>query len=301
METERDSQIDPVQEFNRNNTKSEKAKSVQPVSHSEDNLSIKDVGEQVRDESGEVIEITQEFRDEALKVHGQIEGAFFQLANALYSIKEQKLYTALGFVAFRDYCKETLPFGVRSAYNYAMIGQQYGAKLLNSSSVDDSEIAKIGIRKLKLISDSGEEQVNSLISEGKIEVDEEEYTTEQLQKTTVNKLKQQLKKSNETAERAKELEYQKQLIDKENQDLMRENKELEQYKQVREIEQDIRSGLDQAGRHIENASRLITAMEVTDAPEHIQQEFVKRLDYFFELLEAHRDRNADLIYKHSQS
>jgi len=110
-------------------------------------------------ETGEVVEITPELRDEALQVHGQIEGAFWQLATALARIKNEKLYLALGFDSFRGYCESTLPFKVRNAYNYALIGEKIGLRLLESGSSVQTfahSLENVGMYKLKLIAEKAD-------------------------------------------------------------------------------------------------------------------------------------------------
>ena len=268
--------------------------SVNSSAHQE-GLQIQQVGQIIKDESGENVRITEELQQEALKAHGQLEGAFFQLANALYNIKENKLYTALGFTSFRHYCKETLPFGVRSAYDYAMIGERYGQKLLADGVNSSAQVEQVGLKKLKMIAQNADEQVNKLITEGKIEVDNEEYTTEELKKTTLKKLQQELKKLKPEAERAKELEYNQRLLEKENRDLQKDNKELDEYREIRDNEMTIRNGLDNAARYIEDANRLLNSMNLNEAPGHVQKEFVGKMNYIYDLLDAHRERYAHLF------
>jgi len=199
-------------------------------------------------ETGEVIEITQEIRDEALQVHGQIEGAFWQLATALARIKNEQLYLALGFDSFRGYCESTLPFGVRNAYHYALVGEKIGLRLLESGSSAkpvSHSLESIGIRKLKLIAEKAEDQINDLIREGRIKIGDELLSQDELADTSVKDLTKRLRAANDRLEKMDLLEEQKKAAEMERDYLKAENEE------IKELEQEYREW-SVKGKHIED-------------------------------------------------
>lgn len=265
------------------------------------------IGSHITDEdTGEVVEITPLFRDEALQVHGQIEGAFWQMATALHRIVEDRLYLALGYTSFRKYCSDTLPFKFRQAYNYALVGEKFGLRLLkddNSVHSSAQSLESLGIKKLQLIASKAEDQIEKLISEGKIKVDGEDLSEEELTNRKVSELKEMLKNSDKKAQRAELLEEQKKNVEMERDSLAQEKKDLKEWKdkhQERAEQQDeIEAILKRAFNLKREVMREITKLGVDEmfevATEDQRERLVLFLDAWQKSAITHKNKHIELI------
>lgn len=89
--------------------------------------------------------------DEAVKLHNQIvtngtiaAQALYELCRCLKRMRDEKLYTALGYEDFDSYCEERANIRSRQAYNYIKTYENLGSGFLQSN-------AGMGITKLELL------------------------------------------------------------------------------------------------------------------------------------------------------
>lgn len=240
----------------------------------------------VDDDTGEEVQITPAMRDEALQLHGQVEGAFWQLATALARIKNERLYLALGFSSFKGYCADTLPFGVRNAYHYALVGEKIGLRLLNGDSGVNpgsrSELEELGIKKLRLLASKAEDQIQRLIEEGKITIGSEEMDASQLADRRVSELKEMLQRANDKAQKAELLEEQKKNLELEKEALEEEAVELNAFKK----------------RHLERAEQQDEIEETLQEMEHCKEQLMRaatRLGYSEHFDQVARDDQKERL------
>lgn len=294
--------VDSYHTASRNEQELTKHESATPVSHSEE-VTV----QVVDDDTGEVVEITPELRDEALMMHGQVEGAFWQLANALATIKNKKLYLAIGdgYTRFKDYCADALPFGVRNAYRYALVGEKIGLKLLEGGSDAtpvSQKLEQVGIRKLYLLSSKADDEIKKLISEGKINLDGEDLTPDDLADRRVSELKEMLKNANEKAQKAELLEEQKKNLELEKEAVEEEVDALAEFRhrhlERAEHQQDIENTLEAMEYHREQMMKMAARLGYDEEFDPVAREDQKeRLVRFLNVL---ADGTTRLKNKHGQ-
>lgn len=171
----------------------------------------------------EYSEITGERADEAAKLHAQImangqvaASALLEFCKGLKRMRDEKLYTELGFDTFEDYTEKLAGIKSRMAYHYISCYENLGTTFLQSN-------ASLGITKLTVLSklspvdryeltDSGEagslsvreleEKVKELTS-AKEQLSFLNTETKEKAEETEKSLKEQLQKALEEAESLK--------------------------------------------------------------------------------------------------
>ena len=95
-------------------------------------------------------EITTEYQ-EALKLHQEIMAngaiaaqALYEMCRGLKRMRDEKLYTSLGYDDFDKYCEEKANIRQRQAHNYITAYEKLGKEFLQSN-------AQLGITKLELL------------------------------------------------------------------------------------------------------------------------------------------------------
>ena len=95
-------------------------------------------------------EVTETYQ-EALKLHQEIMAngaiaaqALYEMCRGLKRMRDEKLYTQLGYEDFDTYCVEKANFKKRQAHNYITAYEQLGKEFLQSN-------AQLGITKLELL------------------------------------------------------------------------------------------------------------------------------------------------------
>lgn len=255
--------------------------------------------------SGELVNITQRDRDQALQAHGQIEGAFWQIANALHRIVEERLYLALDYTSFEAYCADTLPWKARQAYDYALAGGEFGRKLLGDGEKHEraDNIESMGISKIKLLASKASDQVDRLIQEGKIMIGEDELTDEQIADMRVKDLRQQLKEADEKAARAELLEEQKKNLEMQNESLAEEKEDLAGWKETHreraETQDDIAAIIERCYQLAKDMNASLMELKLQDmmevASEDQRQELVTLLDMLGDRINGQRKRFSVVI------
>jgi len=120
------------------------------------------------DHSEKNVVVTVEMQEAAWFEHDKIKGSIMQIASSLHRIKEKKLYLALGFNNFKDYC-ESAGFSKRSGYRYAAIGdgvEQLGLEPgeQNSALGGTNTLESLGVKKMYELFRLSQDQINQLLS-----------------------------------------------------------------------------------------------------------------------------------------
>lgn len=153
----------------------------------------------------EYSEITGERADEAAKLHAQImangqlaASALLEFCKGLKRMKDEKLYTELGFDTFEDYTEKLAGIKSRMAYHYISCYENLGTTFLRSN-------ASLGITKLTVLSKLSPVERYELAESGEAESLSVRELEEKVKELT--SAKEQLSFLNtETKEKAEETE-----------------------------------------------------------------------------------------------
>lgn len=252
------------------------------------------VNKEVTAEDGEVIQITQELRDEFLMDHGKIEGAFWQVAFALSRIRRNKSYLAGGFTSFEQYAEKSIPVSVRQAYAYALVGdayEKYEKKMIEGHGPN------LGISKVKLIASKGEEQVKRLIEKGEIQVGKEIFTQEELENETIKSLRARLKLAEDEAKKNKEKAGKTELLEEKLKNAKMEKEHLEEfYKEHSQLTGDVEqmtAEMENAWWHVVEARKIFMKMDL-DSYDVDSRELHPVVDSYMRLAEF-MERTASFV------
>lgn len=142
-----------------------------------------------------------ENQKEFLKIHQDIViigagigNALISLATKLKEMRDKKLYSEAGFESFEDYSEKALGLKRRQAYNYIKVLESFDDEFVHSN-------AQIGISKLTLLSSLSNEDKEKIVENNNLE------------ETSVNKLKEQIQKLKDEKSKVQE-EMNKALEDK---------------------------------------------------------------------------------------
>lgn len=153
----------------------------------------------------EYSEITGERADEAAKLHAQImangqvaASALLEFCKGLKRMRDEKLYTELGFDTFEDYTEKLAGIKSRMAYHYISCYENLGTTFLQSN-------AQLGITKLTVLSKLSPVERYELTESGEAESLSVRELEEKVKELT--SAKEQLSfLNNETKEKAEETE-----------------------------------------------------------------------------------------------
>lgn len=153
----------------------------------------------------EYSEITGERADEAAKLHAQImangqvaASALLEFCKGLKRMRDEKLYTELGFGTFEDYTEKLAGIKSRMAYHYISCYENLGTTFLQSN-------ASLGITKLTVLSKLSPVDRYELTESGEAESLSVRELEEKVKELT--SAKEQLSfLNNETKEKAEETE-----------------------------------------------------------------------------------------------
>ncbi len=119
---------------------------------------------------------------EAIQLHTEImnnaktaQENLYQMALGFKKMRDEKLYVALGYQNFEEYCEQKVGFSRRNVYNYISVVENLSKDFVNSSS-------QIGIKRLTLLSKLSEEQRTEIIENTDFE------------NTTVKELQEEIKR-----------------------------------------------------------------------------------------------------------
>jgi hypothetical protein len=151
-------------------------------------LHTQKAGEEALEKLNALSVVSTEQRKQAFELHYRIissadtaQSALWDMCKNLKEMRDSKLYKALGYKNFEDYCENEVGFSRMQAHKYIAIAENVDPKNVNSS-------LQIGVSKLYLLSTISESEQQE-ISE---KVNLEETTVKQL-KAEIDKLKQENK------------------------------------------------------------------------------------------------------------
>ena len=160
-------------------------------------LHTQKAGEEALEKLNALSVVSTEQRKQAFELHYRIissadtaQSALWDMCKNLKEMRDSKLYKALGYKNFEDYCENEVGFSRMQAHKYIAIAENVDPKNLNSS-------LQIGVSKLYLLSTISESEQQE-ISE---KVNLEETTVKQL-KAEIDSLKGKNKELEERAELA---------------------------------------------------------------------------------------------------
>ena len=186
-------------------------------------LHTQKAGEEALEKLNAFSVVSTEQRKQAFELHYRIissadtaQSALWDMCKNLKEMRDSKLYKALGYKNFEDYCEKEVGMKRRNVYNYISIVE-------NVENVQS--IAQIGMTKLSLLATISEEQQQE-ISE---RVNLEETTVKQL-KAEIDKLKQEnkayadrysnvIKENNKLKNTCLEVASERKRLEKENEEL----------------------------------------------------------------------------------
>lgn len=154
-----------------------------------------------------------------IMVNGKIAvEAVFELSKSLKHMRDEKLYTELGYESFDAYCEDMVGIKSRMAYNYISVYENLGPSLLQSN-------ANLGITKLELISKMNPVERADMLESG------------ELQNMSVSEIKELIKKNKEQGEQITMLTLQ---LENEKNDNSAESAETDKLKErIKNLEEQI--------------------------------------------------------------
>jgi len=199
------------------------------------------------DESGELVTITDEMRDEFWDRYEALKGHLFEASKQLYTIKEKRLYLAAGFNSFKAFY-ESVGISKRNALRQLKVGEK--VQLLNDAGANNTEkvptlapsvhqnvhhFENMGYVKFYELSRLSQEQFAALMAGEEVAG----YTINDFDKMTARELAHtisQVKKGNDK-DSVVRLKEKAAILKSENEVLKRYKKETEEeLKELRELE-----------------------------------------------------------------
>lgn len=151
-------------------------------------LHTQKAGEEAIEKLNALSVVSTEQRKQAFELHYRIissadtaQSALWDMCKNLKEMRDSKLYKALGYKNFEDYCEKEVGMKRRNVYNYISIVEK-----INTENVQP--VAQIGIKKLSLLATLSSEQQTEVAEK----VNLEETTYKDL-KAEIDKLKQENK------------------------------------------------------------------------------------------------------------
>lgn len=163
-------------------------------------------------EAQEMRPVTIEGQALMREVHGKIMQAQFTKCMGLCMVRDNRLFTQIGYETFKEYVESEWDFGLRQAYRYAQIGEKIRLMITAAESSDDVDSQQVvsllgGMggghwRQLTLIAD--EDLKKLATSDEYTGPDGSVFTLAQLADMSTKELKEQLKRVREKATTADE-------------------------------------------------------------------------------------------------
>ena len=213
--------------------------------------------EELKDRIEDVLLHTQKAGEEALEKLNAFsvvsteqrtaQSALWDMCKNLKEMRDSKLYKALGYKNFEDYCENEVGFSRMQAHKYIAIAENVDPKNVNSS-------LQIGVSKLYLLSTISESEQQE-ISE---RVNLEETTVKQL-KAEIDKLKQEnkayadrysnvIKENNKLKNTCLEVASERNRLEEENEELRSRPVEVAVVDNSAEYEEKLKAALEAANQ-----------------------------------------------------
>ncbi|MCH5192242.1 MAG: hypothetical protein J1F23_08780 [Oscillospiraceae bacterium] len=214
--------------------------------------------------------------EEAFRTHQRIRAngeicaqALLEVCKDLKKMRDEKLYTDLGYETFDDYCENMAGIKSRMAYNYISVYERLGASVLQSN-------ANLGITKLELIAGMNPIERTEKLASGEFE------------NMSVSEIRDLIKKNREMGEQINLLENQlaeaqsedsAEKYDAENEkvdELVDQVKELEE--KLREKEDELRTKENEHNEELAAVTERIKAEMSAEHPQDNSAEIQKKID-----------------------
>lgn len=197
--------------------------------------------------------MTEERNRQAYLLHNKIMASgvmvaqsLVQMCKDLKTMRDEKLYTELGYKDFGEYCDEAVGIGARQGYTYIQTYENMGSEVIEKYS-------SLGITKLSLLAKMNPVDRFDVLDSGEV------------QEMSTKEVKELVAKSTAQAEQLTLLTEEKETLESENRGLTLENCELQEscdnlMKEVKELkERPIEISPEPSEEQIEEIRASVTA------------------------------------------
>ena len=253
-------------------------------------------------------EITMEYQ-EALKLHQEIMAngaiaaqALYEMCRGLKRMRDEKLYTQLGYDDFDTYCVEKANFRKRQAHNYITAYEELGKEFLQSN-------AQLGITKLELLThvpalDRSEFMENNDVSE--LSVPELKKRIKELEQENCMKgeqlsmLQEQVDSTPDNSEEVENLKAEIERLKSEPVNTKAEDAKKEIAKVKKELKAKAEAEKDKAVREAIDKERKAIAKEKDKAVKDATAELKNQVEGYKKKLEAQQENMSEAVKKASE-
>lgn len=253
-------------------------------------------------------EITKEYQ-KALKLHQEIMAngaiaaqALYEMCRGLKRMRDEKLYTQLGYDDFDTYCVEKANFKKRQAHNYITAYEELGKEFLQSN-------AQLGITKLELLThvpalDRSEFMDNNdvselSVSELKKRIEELEYENG-LKGEQISMLQERVDSSPDNSEEVENLKSEIERLKSEPVNTRAEDAKKEIAKVKKELKAKAEAEKDKAVREAIDKERKAIAKEKDKAVKDATAELKNQVEGYKKKFEAQQENMSEAVKKASE-
>lgn len=255
-------------------------------------------------------EITTEYQ-EALKLHQEIMAngaiaaqALYEMCRSLKRMRDEKLYTSLGYEDFETYCEEKANIRKRQAHNYITAYEKLGKEFLQSN-------AQLGITKLELLThvpalDRSDFMNNNDVSE--LSVPELKKRIKELEQENsmkgeqISMLQEQVSETQDgdNSEEIENLKAEIERLKSEPANAMADNAKKEIAKVKKELKAKAKEEQDKAIREAVDKERKANAKEKEKAVKDATAELKNQVEGYKKKLEAQQENMSEAVRKASE-
>lgn len=261
------------------------------------------------DDDGEEYDttLTEGSYTEAVRVNAEIiagagmaQQGLYQMAQGFKKMRDGRLYKALGYKTFEEYCEKETGIKKSQVYNYIAIVEKLPAEIVHSGG-------QIGVKKLSMLATLSEEQREEIgtdlesvtVKELKARIDELTGAVECEKQLKEDWRKQCARDAEAANERAKESKAQYKALEKENNELLTERAELTKtLEQVRQVKDEIAAEVKRQREIIERGAELTEEQKaklIEESP--AVAELRRQLEQAETAAEGEERRNEELLIR----
>ena len=261
------------------------------------------------DDDGEEYDttLTEGSYTEAVRVNAEIiagagmaQQGLYQMAQGFKKMRDGRLYKALGYKTFEEYCEKETGFKRRQVYNYISVAEKLSDEFVHSS-------AQIGVKKLSMLATLSEEQREEIgtdlesvtVKELKARIDELTGAVEREKQLKEDWRKQCAREVDLATHNAQERMAQYKALEKENNELLTERAELTKtLERVRQVKDEIAAEVKRQREIIEHGTELTEehkAKLIEDSP--AVAELRRQLEEASIAAEGEERRNEELLIR----
>ena len=219
------------------------------------------------DDDGEEYDtaLTEGSYTEAVRVNAEIiagagmaQQGLYQMAQGFRKMRDGRLYKALGYKTFEEYCEKETGIKKSQVYNYIAIVEKLPAEIVHSGG-------QIGVKKLSMLATLSEEQREEIgtdlesvtVKELKARIDELTGAVEREKQLKEDWRKQCAREVDLATHNAQERMAQYKALEKENNELLTERAELTKtLERVRQVKDEIAAEVKRQREIIEHGTEL---------------------------------------------